>query len=226
MNLNKPKYNPLSNKEIMELFKEYWITKDIKIKQEIVCRNMRLGFKLMNIYKPKFGEFEDVMQDVMAALTNAVDHYTPSTKASFSNMAYLYIKRVLTTEIIKDYSGPIYQPYYLIRTRRKNPEDKKVKLYDSFSYISGETIIGDDLKLADTFKAKKENLDSLIQTKKIVEIINNLPSTYNIGKGPTIDFLTTDKTKTEIGKAYGLDHHQVLYYVRKIGKVLVKKGVI
>lgn len=89
----------MTAEENIEKFKEYYKTKDKKIRQEIIEGNMKLVWKTLRSMHWKYTiNINDLAQAGYIGLIEAIDNYD-MTKGSFSTFASSYIKGYIQREI-------------------------------------------------------------------------------------------------------------------------------
>lgn len=133
---NNHDIKPFKNDDY-ELFLEYHKTKDAKIRDEIIMKNMGIvkyisyRFSLSSNLK-----VEDIESYGYEALIKSVDDYNPELKGIFSSFAATAVKRYITNSIPKIYGFKMGDFYQSFEEAKKEIEDLySIKLEDNFEMI-------------------------------------------------------------------------------------------
>jgi RNA polymerase sigma factor (sigma-70 family) len=103
---------------LKDLFCEYYKTKDIKLRNQLVLKNKHLAYKIAHQVQSQSNyNFDDLKQEALLCLVKAVENYNP-TVGAFSTYAHIRIKGHLYN-VLRDKATLIKTPRKALDTVAK-----------------------------------------------------------------------------------------------------------
>lgn len=121
------RYPTLDKDEEREFFKRYRESRDLELRNRLICHNLRFVSFFANKYRNRGVDFSDLVQQGSVALVEAVEKYDIARGVMFSSYAGELIKGEMLN-LIGDTARTIRRPVYLVTQIERLRYAKKVLL--------------------------------------------------------------------------------------------------
>lgn len=161
-----------------ELFREYKITRDYKLRNQIALNNKNLIYPIINkFYIDGINDYEELEQDGFIILLKAVETFNPDLGYQFSTYASKCLLNI---------------------SRAKYEYNQDISLDDKVKNTDDDT-----LTLIDTIEDEKIDIDKDLEHKDLADKVKNILNNqeYQIIKYIYFDELTISKISIIIGKS-------------------------
>lgn len=177
---------PTITRDNVTKFRQYQISHDIALRDQLACENLPLVYKIARRYSTYGEPIEDLIQEGSIGLLHAIDHFDPEQGVQFSS----YAVHLITSQIqhyLRDCGHLIRQPAWVQELNSKVVRATK-QLEQQLGREPSLTEIADHLNLTE------DSVREVLAARRLKHVVSLTSST---GNQENNELLLIDKTKIQ-----------------------------